>query len=96
MADEPWVVTCKVEYSDQDSRKNKRGNIEWIDVDVQSTFEVCRGPRIECERYATIFKKPKVYEGKLVQKSSLIVGPARHWDDWDYRYDRILALPATS
>jgi hypothetical protein len=88
--DELWVVTCKVEYSDQDSRKNKRGNIEWIDVDVQSTFEVYRGPRIECERYATIFKKPKVYEGKLVQKSSLIIGPARHWDDWDYRYDRIL------
>ena len=57
--DEPLVVTCTVNYADQDSWADERSNIEWIDVDVQSTFEVYRGPRIECERYATIFKNPR-------------------------------------
>jgi hypothetical protein len=40
-------------------------------------------------RYAASFKEVRVHEGKLVRRSSLIVGPARHWDDWDYHYDRI-------
>jgi hypothetical protein len=31
--EEPCVVTCTVNYADQDSWTDERGNIEWIDVD---------------------------------------------------------------
>jgi hypothetical protein len=40
--EEPWLVTCTVNYLDR--------NIEWFDVNVHSTFEIYPGPRIECER----------------------------------------------
>jgi hypothetical protein len=45
--DEPWVVTSTVHFADQDCREDEHGNIESIDVDVQATFEVYRGLRIE-------------------------------------------------
>jgi hypothetical protein len=80
--DELWVVTCTVNYADQDSWADERGNIKWIDVDVHSTFEVYRGPRVECERYAANFKEVGVHEGKLVRGSSLTIGAARHWDEF--------------
>jgi hypothetical protein len=67
---EPWVVTCTVHYGDQDHWEDERGNIEWIDVDVRSTFEVYRGPRIECERYVESFKEVRVHENKLARSSS--------------------------
>ena len=82
MTNPSWVVTCTVTYNDQDRWTDERGNIEWIDVDVRSTFEVFRGPRIECERYAASFKQVRVHEGKLVRGSSLTIGPARHWDEF--------------
>jgi hypothetical protein len=80
--DEPWVVTCTVTYNDKDHWEDERGNIEWIDVSVNSTFEVYRGRRIECERYAASFKEVKVHEGKLVRSSSLTIGKACHWDEF--------------
>ena len=79
--DEPWVVTCTVNFADQDRWEDERGNIEWIDVNVSSTFEVYRGPRIECERYITN-ATVKVHDGKLVRNCSWTTGKARHWDEF--------------
>jgi hypothetical protein len=72
--DEPWVMTCTINFADQDTWTDKHGNVEWIDVNVCSTFEVYRGPRIECEHYVASFKGVKVHEGELVRSSSVTIG----------------------
>jgi hypothetical protein len=80
--DELWVVTVTVAFADQDRWEDECGNPEWIDVDVHSTFEVYRGPRIECERYVENAKAVKVHDGKLVRNCSWTTGPAWHWDQF--------------
>jgi len=70
---EPWVVTYQIEYM---------GEHRNIDVLCRTTIEFFRGAEAECLRIARHSASPGRWEGKKITSFSVIIGPAKEWDEF--------------